>query len=286
MIIATDSLLPTLFSLLPAPTRSMFFQQPAQSPYDLRFHLLGFPIRIAWGFWVASIVIGFELVRGIEFYFGPDSPGRLPLLVLWACCLLVSILIHELGHAIAFRQNGIESSIVLYHFGGLAIPRSDSRSDSGNDRGPISDLWISLAGPLAQFTSAVILAAVVHFAGYKLDAFLWLPGSLEQIPGAMEGKEIDSPGLFAMLVFYFFPSIFWALINLIPVLPLDGGNIARSLVTMRGGDIRQTLWIGVIAAGLTAAYGMSIGLTYMAIFFLILGVSNFQMLQRVGNDWR
>ncbi len=101
----------------------MFLQQPAESPYDLRFQLFGFPVRIAWGFWVASIIFGFELVRGIEAYFGPDSPGRLPLLILWAFCLLVSILVHELGHALAFRQNGIESSIVLYHFGGLAIPR-------------------------------------------------------------------------------------------------------------------------------------------------------------------
>jgi len=258
----------------------MFFQQPAESPYDVRFHLFGFPIRIAWGFWVASIIFGFELVRGIEIHFGHDSPGRLPLLVLWAFCLLVSILIHELGHALAFRQNGIKSSIVLYHFGGLAIPQNGSSSDFGRQRGPMSDVWISFAGPLAQFTSALILAAVVHFAGYKLEMFQWLPGSLEKIPGVMDGKEIDSPGLFAILVFYFIPSFLWALVNLVPVLPLDGGNIARALVLMRGGDMRQVLWIGIIASGLT------VGLTYMAIFFLILGVSSFQMLQQVGNGWR
>ena len=264
----------------------MLLQQPAESPYDLRFRLFGFPIRIAWGFWVAAIIFGFELVRGIETYFGPDSPGRLPLLVLWAACLLVSILIHELGHAFAFRQNGIESSIVLYHFGGLAIPSGESRGGFEKRSGPIGDMWVSFAGPFAQLSSAVLLAAVVHFAGYQLEAFRWMPGSLERVPGAMDGKPIDSPGVYAMLVFYLLPSIFWALINLLPVLPLDGGHIARSFVLMQGGDITTALWISVIAAGLTAAYGMSIGQTYIAIFFLILGVSSFQALQQVGRGWR
>jgi Zn-dependent protease len=268
----------------------MFFQQPAESPYDLRFHVLGFPIRIAWGFWVASVIIGFELVRAIEIVFGPDSPGRLPLLMLWAGCLLVSILIHELGHALAYRRHGIETSIVLYHFGGLAIPqRAIPSAASNRPRGPIShadDLWISFSGPFAQLASALLLAMSVHFAGYRLDALNWLPGPWYRIPGAMDGAAIESPGLNALLVFYLLPSIFWALINLVPVLPLDGGQIAKSLVLLRGGDMRVALWISVIAAGLTAAYGMSIGQTFIAIFFLILGVSSFQSLQQSGGGWR
>jgi hypothetical protein len=55
---------------------------------------------------------------------------------------------------------------------------------------------------------------------------------------------------------------------------------------MRGGDISLALWISVIAAGLTAAYGMYIGQTYIAIFFLILGVTSFQALQQIGKSWR
>ena len=109
---------------------------------------------------------------------------------------------------------------------------------------------------------------------------------LASVPGISDGKPIDSPGLYAILIFYLFPSVFWALLNLIPVLPLDGGQIARSFVMMRGGNISQALWISVIAAGLTAAYGMSIGQTYLAIFFLIMGVSSYQALQQVGNSWR
>ena len=96
----------------------MFLQEPAHSPYDLRFHVLGFPVRVAWTFWIAGLIFGYGLVRGLDDYFQMASPGLPALLLLWTACLFLSILIHELGHAIAFRQNGIEASIVLYHLGG------------------------------------------------------------------------------------------------------------------------------------------------------------------------
>jgi len=275
---------PTTVSRHPFRLRlSMLLQQPAESPYDLRFPLFGFPVRIAWGFWVASIIFGFEIVRAIESFLGPDSPGRLPLLILWAVCLLVSILIHELGHAFAFRMQGYESSIVLYHFGGLAIPQ---RSVRARELGPANEIWISLAGPLTQLMSAVVLAGVVYLAGYRLDALFWLPLPLERIPGIADGRPIDSAGLYALLVFYLLPSVFWALINLIPVLPLDGGHVARSLVFLGGGDMTQALWISVIAAGMSGLYAVSIGQPFIGIFFLVLGVSSFQALQQAGNSWR
>ena len=107
----------------------MLLQEPGHSPYDLRFHLLGFPVRVSWSFWLAGVIFGFSLVRGMDGALGLSSPGMLPLLMLWTVCLLVSILIHELGHALAFRQNGMNASIVLYHFGGLAIPTSSYSPD-------------------------------------------------------------------------------------------------------------------------------------------------------------
>lgn len=261
----------------------MLFQRPAESPYDLRFQLFGFPVRIAWGFWVASIIFGFEIVRAVETFLGADSPGRLPLLVLWSLCLLTSILIHELGHAFAFRWQGYESSIVLYHFGGLAIPRGALR---GGALSAAQDISISLAGPVTQLASAAVLAGSVAAAGYRLDALLWLPLPLDWIPALFEGRPLDSAGLYALLVFYLLPSVFWALINLIPVLPLDGGHVAQALVLIGGGSVAQALWVSVIAAGLSGLYAVSIGQPFIGIFFLVLGVSSFQALQQTGNRWR
>jgi Zn-dependent protease len=102
--------------------------------------------------------------------------------------------------------------------------------------------------------------------------------------GSGENMLIDSVGLFALTDFYLFPSIFWAVLNLIPVLPLDGGQIAGSLNRMRGGNMRQTLWISVIAAGLVALYGFTNGQRYMGILFLVLGIQSFQQLQQHGQS--
>ena len=206
----------------------MLLQEPGHSPYDLRFQLLGFPVRIAWTFWLADVVFGYGLVQSLDQVLGAASLGVMPLLLLWTVCLFVSILIHELGHALAFRQNGIQASIVLYHFGGLAIPTSSFSPDGGFVRlAPQQNIWISLAGPLAQIGSAAVVVAAVKAAGYRLTVFRWMPGPFYKIPGLLEGAEIDSAGLFALVTFYIFPSVLWAILNLVPVWPLDGGHIMR-----------------------------------------------------------
>lgn len=264
----------------------MLLQEPAHSPYDLRFHLLGFPVRVSWSFWLAGIVFGYGLVQSLDMYFGQASPGIVPMLLLWTLCLFVSILIHEMGHALAFRQNGSNASIVLYHFGGLAIPTSSySPNDAFGRLTPKQDIWISFAGPLAQLASAAVLVAAVKAAGYRLTVFTWMPGPFYKIPGVLEGSEIDSPGMFALVAFYIFPSVLWAIMNLVPVWPLDGGHIMSSIIQLRGGNMTQSLWVSVIAAGLMAAYGFSSGATYMGFLFLVLGVTNFQALQQTGG-WR
>jgi Zn-dependent protease len=262
-------------------------QEPTPTPYDVQFQVLGFPVRISWGFWLMAFIFGYSWVQALDLALGELSLGILPMMLLWTLCLFVSILIHELGHAFAFRQSGIESSIVLYHFGGLAIPRSGSR---GYERlSEKENLWISFAGPLFQFASALIVIAIVKATGYRLadfDSIYRLPIALQDMIDAGSGENmlIDSVGLFALTDFYLFPSIFWAVLNLIPVLPLDGGQIAGSLNRMRGGNMRQTLWISVIAAGLVAFYGFTNGQRYMGILFLVLGIQSFQQLQQHGQS--
>ncbi len=266
----------------------MLLQEPPESPYDIRFELFGFPIRVAWTFWIGAIVFGYALVDGIDRMLGMESPGRFPLLLLWGVCVLVSILIHELGHAFAFRMYGIESSVILYHFGGLAVPRStfsSTRGFSPTNLGATQDLWIAAAGPLAQIASAILLVGLFKWFGYQVIAFAFMPAGLGRIPGVLEGEPIDSAGLFALVTFYTFPSVLWALLNLIPVWPLDGGRIMRSVVSLVGGRTEQSLWISLIAAGLMAMYGFRTGSYFLGILFLSLAISNFQLLQMHGG-WR
>ena len=262
----------------------MLLQEPVETPYDLRFQLFGFPIRVSWTFWLGAIVIGHSFAQSVDIQNRALSPGIGPLLMLWTLCVLVSILIHELGHALAFRQFGIHSSIVLYHFGGLAVPIGSFRAGfSLNRLTERQDLWVTAAGPLAQLASAAAVIGLVKAFGYRVP---YLPLGLSELPGMSSGKPIDSFGLFVLLTFYLYPSIFWALLNLMPVLPLDGGRITRSIVLLSGGTTSQALWISVVAAGGLALYAFRSGLSIMGIFFLMFAFSNYQALQQTGGGWR
>lgn len=266
----------------------MFLQAPDESPYDLNFVIFGFPVRIAWTFWIGAVVIGHSFASMFDGGLRELSPGIFPLLLLWTACLFVSILVHELGHAFAFRYYGMDSSIVLYHFGGLAIPSSmRSRGEAGfvNAFSPprlseLADLLIAVAGPVAQLLSAFVLAGTVRAFGYQVAAFESMPFPLSQLSRVFDGQPIQSVALLTLVFFYVFPSVLWALLNLVPVFPLDGGRVMRSLVLLSGDRSDTWLWISLISAGAVAFYALTQGhQPIMGLMFLSLGFGNYQMMQ-------
>lgn len=267
----------------------MLLQEPPESPYDLHFSLFGFPIRIAWTFWLGAVVFGYSLVDFFDRVHFDGSPGRLPLLLLWAVCVLVSVTIHELGHAFAFRQFGIESSIVLYHFGGLAIPGSHRASGGfGNDFATSlgaprlsygADLWIALAGPLAQLGSAAILIGALMWRGFDVWAFRLMPDVISDLFAGLDGDPIENVNLLALVTFYIFPSVLWALFNLVPVFPLDGGRVMRSVALMLGSRDDTWLWISLISAIGMAYLGFTNEQLFVGILFVSLAMGNYQMMR-------
>ena len=113
----------------------MFLAEPPATPYDLRFQLMGISIRVTPFFWVAAAVLGWDLAASIHegvqeaaafdaqyAPFAESDPGQGILLVIWVAAVFLSVLVHEFGHAVVMRYYGIRSYIVLYHFGGLAVP--------------------------------------------------------------------------------------------------------------------------------------------------------------------
>ena len=76
--------------------------EPNRTPYDLNFRLFGFPVRIHPLFWLGAVLLG-----GWTFDLGLEYAA------IWVAVVFVSILVHELGHAIAFRTFGVDSHIVL-----------------------------------------------------------------------------------------------------------------------------------------------------------------------------
>lgn len=262
----------------------MLFQQPNESPYDLRFSVLGFPTRIAWTFWLIAIVLGYDLARLVDRLFGAESPGTLPLLAIWSACILLSILIHELGHAIAFRRYGIEASVLLYHFGGLAIPLG-SRGGWGMRLTPAQNLIIAAAGPAFQIGAALLLTLAVWWAGYRVSFFELMPGPLADLGGRLAGADLDTALSFSLVNFFVLPSILWGLLNLVPVLPLDGGRIAQSVISLSGGHPAQVHWLSVITAAAVAIYAFQSGQLFLAIIFVSMGITNYQSTQG-GHGWR
>lgn len=261
----------------------MLLSEPPETAYDFRFNILGFPVRIAVTFWIGVVVFGYNLCR----YFASEELGIGPLMIAWALCVLVSILIHELGHALAFRYYGIQSSIVLYHFGGLAIPTSTYTPGRSISRiGEKQQLIISAAGPALQLLSAFVVVLVIKLFGYEATAFRLMPSFLAELPWVTEGEMMDSRGMLALATFYLFPSVLWALLNLVPVWPLDGGQIARSLILMNRGTVAQSLWLSVICSGALVLYALSNEQPMMAIFFAMFGFSSYQMLNPTNNGWR
>jgi Zn-dependent protease len=108
-----------------------------------------------------------------------------------------------------------------------------------------------------------------------------------QALGLYDGADIGSRFLFVFVFFLLEVNIFWPLLNLVPVPPLDGGQIVREgLLALGVADAaRISAMIGVVAAGLVAWWGFARGEQYLGIMFAMLAVSCFQSLSE-DTPWR
>ncbi|MEM7346752.1 MAG: site-2 protease family protein, partial [Chloroflexota bacterium] len=241
------------------------FQIPPQTRYDLNFTLFNIPIRVHPLFWLIALLFG-------------ASAGSLPGVIIWILVVFISILIHELGHSLMMKAFEQDSFIVLHGFGGLAVPTSSRW-------GPVAlnsnqQIMISLAGPFAGFLLAFAVLAVVGALGGVITSTLFLGFIPFPIAGFPNGGLINSV-IGALL----WVNIFWGLINLVPIFPLDGGQVARELFIKADpwGGVRKSLWLSVISGATVALVGfVYLNSIYMALLFGLLAFQNYQMLQSGG----
>ena len=243
------------------------FQPPPPTPYDLRFSIAGIPVRVHPLFWLVALLFG--------------ASGALIQIPIWIIVVFVSILIHELGHAFALRAYGLNSQIILHFAGGLTVPEAAPWGNRGSNAapGPKQEVFISLAGPFTGliFATLVMLAVVVSggtLITTKLLGFLPLPLTA-YIP--FGGTVLN---IFVTLLLWV--NVFWGLINLLPVFPLDGGQVARNVLIQYDpwDGVRKSLWISVVTGGILAVVGL-IGFRsiYIAILFGFLAFQSYQSLQ-------
>jgi len=262
----------------------MLLFEPAESPYDLRFNLLGIPVRVHPMFWLVTFVMG-----------GPTAQNGFEYLLIWIGCVFVSILIHELGHVITGNFFGSYGHIVLYGFGGLAI---------GSNR--LAKRWqrivVLFMGPGAEF---LLLAAVL--TGIWLwdpEAFGFYIDSIRGMLGLRVRGDFAAPLLSPILTEIVFDLVFinliWALLNLLPIWPLDGGQITRELFTAVSPEngAMQSLAVSIGVAALFAIHSLLSmrgqpllpipigGSWFTVLFFGMFAVQSWQDLQRMQAERR
>ena len=242
----------------------------------------GIPVRVTVGFWMMATLFGWGTAQGLA---GDDGRSLLLYLAVWTAVVFISILIHELGHALAFARFGQTSHIVLYHFGGLTIP---SGLPAASLQQPSRQLFVSAAGPLAQLGFVGILITVLLGLGYRLPASQMLTSLPMLGPwlAAAAGTGQPLPGFLIGLTVYHLMvvNIFWALLNLLPVPPLDGGQIVREGLRTLGVSAAEGIacLFGLLIAGILAFWFFQIEDLYLAIMFALLAVGCWQRLMQVG----
>ena len=196
------------------------------------FRLAGIPVHLDLSFLLVLPLWALYIGRNLPHYFAllglPQDPrllqGPYPFLLglLAATGLFLSVLLHEVGHALAARRYGVATRrITLWLLGGVAqmerIPRE-----------PMKELVIALAGPLVSLLLFLLFRTLP-----------WEAGALGFL------------GRYLALV-----NLGLALFNLLPALPLDGGRVYRALLALRKPYLQATRQAVALSQALAWALGL------------------------------
>ncbi|WP_236245902.1 site-2 protease family protein [Streptomyces sp. CC210A] len=195
--------------------------------------------------WSVSVVVA-VLALGLALRFRDAYPGRpgwayVPAVAGCAAALLLSLLAHGLGHAVAARRRGVEVvDVTLWLLGGVARMRGEAGS-------PAAERRIAAAGPLVSAALAV---------GFGLAA--WAAAA-----GGAAGLPVESLAWMSAV------NALLAAFTALPAAPLDGGRLLRAAVWRRTGD---PLHATAVASGAGLALGWAlIGLgLYLVVAGLLL----------------
>lgn len=247
----------------------MLLAEPPRSSADLNFGLLGIPVRVHWSFWLVSVLMCFNA-----------TGGDAVLIVSWVAASFLSIVVHEMGHALIIRKQGWRPWVTLYAMGGLA-------SYHPTRHNPWTQIQISFAGPAAGFIFAALIYMVLLLSGHPVefprDSSLFFSIEITGVDTRVPKWDFIHNLLFI--------NIWWGLLNLLPIFPLDGGNISREFLNMHSSDgLRISLQLSMVTAIVVAILGyMKLHDLYIALFFGYMAFMSYQTLQaysgRGGRDW-
>lgn len=212
----------------------------SSTPYDLNFSMFGIPVRVHITFWILAAVFS---------WWGQPEPA---LIIIRMMCILLSILVHELGHALVTSAFGWQPSITLYYGGGYATTVRHSTW---------KDIAVSAAGPAAGLTLfGIAFGAIVILGVAETDV-----------------HPLLDEALFFLVVI----NLIWSIFNLIPIYPMDGGQITREFLVWyapRNG-LKYSLIASMITAAAVFLFAYRMGQPIMGIWVIMFGVQNYQEYQ-------
>ncbi len=190
----------------------------------IRFSLGGIPVKVRPTFWLVAGFLGFGI-------------GDTRLLVVWVAIVFVSVLAHELGHAITARRFGADVDITLTTLGGLTAWRL-----------PQGDMTPGRRAIVAASGSAVGIV----FGLAVLGAYLAL--------GPAGGTTAF---VVTMIVWV---NVGWGVLNWLPIRPLDGGHLVMSLLELT--VPRRTERIADVIFVVTSVAALAVAV-YFRLFFVM-----------------
>ena len=202
---------------------------------------------------IADIPVRVSLWYGLLLLYwfrgGEDARGTL----LWIIVVTFSILIHELGHALVARFYRLRPSILLHGLGGLC-----NHDRAERDR---HDVFIIAAGP-----GAGLLLGLITWVLWREAPVTWMM----------------NPWFYQVVRMSLYVNIAWSLVNLLPIWPLDGGQLFRLLMLRLFKPARAekaTHYTALVLLGVALAFGSVRGTSLLLMLVLWTAWSNVTALR-------
>jgi Zn-dependent protease/CBS domain-containing protein len=219
--------------------------------------IAGIEVLMDWSLLLIFVLILVSLAGGVFPAWHPDwSPGLIWLTALGAAILFfVSVLLHELAHAVVGRRGGVTiRRITLFMLGGMAHMENEAPSWR-------AELIMALAGPFTSFALGILFAALAGAIAGPIELNPQDPTAAFSALGPM-------PSLLAWLAQI---NIILAIFNLVPGFPLDGGRVLRAIMWGITGDFlaatRRASRAGQVIAWMLMAIGFLMVLGLRVPFF-------------------
>lgn len=205
----------------------------------IQFSLFGIPVRVEPMFWLTCSFLG-----GI---FYARTSEALLLVALFVIAAFVSVLIHEMGHALMIRKFRQPTAVTLSAFGGYATYPAGVLTRK-------KSFLVTAAGPAIQIAFGLGVLFLAPFI-------------------SLESSHLDS-----FVTYLVWVSIIWAVFNCLPIYPLDGGQMLAAVLGPRRAKALHVT--GMVCAGLVGLYALTSGFMLMGIFMGMFTWQNYQMLQQ------